>query len=215
MLKYSEVTERHDKVIILCSGPSICNMTLRNLNKSNCPIIAVNGGIEIYPNCNYWITIDPSNVNYKRMRNKVSGTKYYCGVPSDYGQPDAEALAHRKTLLPHVHYLKRELSSLNGLVEDKSSICTLNSGLAALNLAYHMGAKKILYLGLDGGGNYRYNKKRGPRPNDMKQLNELFMSFLPQIESEGIEIINGSPISTVKVFNKMRPFSGLGWITKQ
>lgn len=209
MISYSKVIEKHDRIIILCSGSSISPLTVQNLSKVKCPIIAVNGGIEIYSNSNYWVTIDPSLVNYDRMKKKNPNTKYYCGVPEDYGTPDALSKSHRKPILSHVHYLRREHTSLNGLSEDPTTLSTGNSGFAALNLAYLMGAKKILFLGLDGGGTYYNDRLTRPRPDNMNLLNDLFDSVLPQLNSNNIKVLNGSLISKINTFRKVNPMRGI------
>jgi hypothetical protein len=210
MIPYSSVTEKHKKLIILCSGPSVSPLVIKFLEKTNIPIIAVNGGIDIYKRCNYWVTIDPSLKNYTRMKRNLEGVKYYCGVPDDYGQSHSKSSAHRKPLLNHVHYLKRGLSSLNGLTENKNSLSTGNSGFAALNLAYHMEAKYVLFLGLDGYGGYSNGISGEPR--DLSNMNILFDSVLPQIEKSETKVVNGSTQSIIESFPRVNPLVGLSWI---
>lgn len=191
MIPYSSVIENHDRITILCSGSSISPLTLSKLKESKCPIISINDGIEIHPNSDYWLTVNPSIFNYRRMFDK-SKTKYYCAINNeDFNKP----------LISHVHYLKCELSSLNGLSENKSSIFGANDIIAALNLSYHMKVKKILILGLDE----IENKNRFT-------LNGLIESILVQMKSNGIKILNGSQNSLIKSFPKTNSMNGLMWI---
>lgn len=212
MIPYSSVTEKHKKLIILCSGPSVSPLVIKFLGKTDIPIIAVNGGIDIYKRCNYWVTIDPSLKNYARMKRNLEGVKYYCGVPDDYGQSRSQFSPHRKPLLNHVHYLKRDLSSLNGLTETKDTLSTGNSGFTALNLAYHMEAKYVLFLGLDGQGGY--SNGISDEPKDLSNMNVLFESVLPQLEIGGIKVVNGSTQSIIESFPRVNPMEGLSWIIR-
>ncbi|MEY2904141.1 MAG: hypothetical protein RJA52_157 [Bacteroidota bacterium] len=207
-MKYSLVTEKHKKVIILCSGQSLSPLAISKIRNIKIPVISVNGGIEYHDKCDYWVTIDPSITNYRRMQRQLKGVKYYCGVPHDYGKPDNRIKAYR-TALGHVHYLRREETFLNGFPEEKDSLISGNSGFAALNLAYHMEAKYVLILGMDGHGKY-YNSKSGPR--NLNGLDTMFESVLPQLEERKMIVQNGSQISTVECFPKVNSLWGISWL---
>lgn len=212
MIPYSSVTEKHDKIIILCSGESVTPMVVNFLKKTDVPIIAVNGGIDLYSNSNYWITVDPAIKNFKRMNKNLPNVKYYCAVPEDYGQKNNVSRAHEKPILKHVHYLHREHSSLLGLSDDKKTISSGNSGFGGLNLAYHMNAKYILFLGLDGTGGYSKFGNLSGKPVNLNNMNILFDSVKFQLEDRDIQIVNGSNKSIIKSFPKTNPMNGINWI---
>lgn len=81
-----------------------------------------------------------------------------------------------------------------------------NSGASAINLAYHLGAKRIVLLGFDmkqkdGQNNWHQNHKHNPRPTIYQNL------FLPPFDiiardakNLGIEILNATPDTDLKAF---------------
>jgi len=212
MVNYSSVNESHDRVIILCSGTSVTAYLLKVLSKiQHIPIIAVNGAIDFFPKSNYWITIDPSKINYQRMMRNISTCKYYCGVPDDYGNIDAKASDHRFSILQHVNYLKRLPNDIISFTNNKSQIVSCNSGFAALNLAIHMGCSRVLYLGLDGQGRYSFS---GGRPRDLSNMPSLFDNVSDELQSRGIIVKNGSLNSVITTFERVNSFNGLNWIAE-
>jgi hypothetical protein len=210
MTRFAKVEESHDRIIIVCSGSSVTKDIIHRLKiiPKNVAIITVNGAIEMVKRCDYWITIDPDKKNYVRMRKYPYKCKFYCGVPLDYGTQLAATINHQVTPLHHVKYLHRDSINLHGLSDDSSTVKSGNSGYAALNLAYLMKAKKILFLGLDGHGGYAY----GGQPRDLSNMNDLFSSAKAQLDQKNIAVLNGSPMSTIAAFIKTDATSGLDWI---
>jgi hypothetical protein len=111
--------------------------------------------------------------------------------------------------------LRRESRSTKypGLCLDPRWIVwNFNSGAAAINLAVHFGAARIVLLGFDmhfdekGRGNYhdRYGRGRGA-----KKAFDLFLGVFPAIaedcERAGVEVINATPGSALKVWPVVEP----------
>jgi hypothetical protein len=83
-----------------------------------------------------------------------------------------------------------------------------NSGFAAINLAYHFGARRILLLGYDmqktGGKGHWF----GDHPPELSSAADFpaFRSYFPllaeDLAAEGIEVVNCSRATALDVFRK-------------
>jgi len=82
-----------------------------------------------------------------------------------------------------------------------------NSGYAAINLAYHLGAKKIVLLGYDMGnvgGKSHFHEGYPSRPVSdeiyQKQFMPGFGAIYEALKGKGIQVYNACPTSNLKVF---------------
>lgn len=199
--------ERHDKIIIVASGPSLNGFDFNRLRGKG-HIICVNNAGNHIPFAHSWFTLDPWGLNGPQLPKNFKG-KLYAAVPEDYGRRDSRIKDYRVSPRGNITFLHRLIShnlteqssetaySL-GLSPDPSCINTGNSGYGALNLAYHMKPKKVLLLGIDGTIGYFYSKTERNRP--LTTLPLLFNSAVPQLKEAGIEVINGSPKSVIGSF---------------
>jgi hypothetical protein len=121
--------------------------------------------------------------------------------------------------VPWVKYLPKDTEHVKGITKNPSKVSwNHNSGAAAISLAAHTGAKKIILLGFDMNLNENKNMhwhdiyKRGKieTPNDWRHWQPIFerqMLGFKQIakdaEEMGIEIINASTTSEISVFPKI------------
>lgn len=84
-----------------------------------------------------------------------------------------------------------------------------NSGYQAINLAYLMGAKRIILLGFDCKPVDGKDHWFGQHPNGLIQIQpyQLWMNHFPSLakdlENRDIEVINCSPDSAIQCFKKM------------
>jgi hypothetical protein len=96
-----------------------------------------------------------------------------------------------------------------------------NSGYQCINLAYHLGAKRIVLLGYDMqviGNDLHWNQKQRPERQDpagfTQTLNIMLMKFpslVVPLQREGIEVINATPNSRLKCW----PYVALPKILQQ
>lgn len=85
-----------------------------------------------------------------------------------------------------------------------------NSGFHAVNLAAQFGAKKIILVGFDMRvdqgrhffGDHPYTKNR-PSQGSVDNWRPHFDKQAPVLAARGIEVINCSPVSTLKAYPKM------------
>lgn len=86
-----------------------------------------------------------------------------------------------------------------------------NSGYAAINVAYHLGAKKIVLLGFDGkngsGGNTHWHDGYGKKgaSDEVMQRNWLphYSSLINALEGRRVKIYNTSKFSEIKEIEKI------------
>lgn len=161
----------HEYVIIVASGASAKGF----VPPDNIPVIAVNGVIEWIERADYFFTLDPSTENIKRMRNRREGTRYFAAVPSNY----YNLPSHVDKMLRIVGRGFGNVQAQKGLCKEPHNIHTGNSAWGALGLAYHMGAKRVLIIGVDGDNSPRCE---GGYSRDLSHLSELFLTALNDIK---------------------------------
>ena len=121
--------------------------------------------------------------------------------------------------IPWVRYIPRDTSHPKGITTNSKAISwNLNTGAAAINLAAHLGAKRIILLGFDmklGKGNMQHWHnlyQKGPViEKDIRRMKKLpfdrHLSCFPAIAADakklGITILNASPDSAITAFPKV------------
>jgi hypothetical protein len=81
-----------------------------------------------------------------------------------------------------------------------------NSGYQALNLAVLLGARRILLLGFDMGGEHWHPRHpyglNNPSEGNFARWLRAFETGLPDLERAGVEVINATPGSALNCFPK-------------
>jgi hypothetical protein len=151
------------------------------------PVIACNGAIDRLEKVDFFFTLDHSDINIKRLHAAKIGTQYFAAFPPKI-----------KNVPAYVHLLKRysfqgkepvnknspewwlwRWSAVLGLSEDKDVINSGNTAYGAVGLAYHLGFKKVLLIGVDASGDERIE---GGKTHNLSHLPLLFESALSQIK---------------------------------
>jgi hypothetical protein len=108
---------------------------------------------------------------------------------------------------PQVNMLR--LTGQQGLEPEPTGLRTgSNSGYQAINLAVHLGAKKIVLLGYDmKQARGRNNWHDEPRPHASQDVYEQsmlphFASLVDPLRELGVEVINATPDSALECFPK-------------
>lgn len=214
MTVFGSVIHTATKVAIYGTGPSIGDIQWK-LPSLDVKTIAINAAIN-YIKADFWFTLDPGTLNRLLMSRQRNGTIYYAAVPDDYGTKSATYWRHRASAEGNVIFLRRITgdgfsASKEGLSPNNYSIHTGNSAWGALQLAVHMGARKIALFGVDGYGNYYM----GGKPRDLSMMADLFESAVGDLQRLGVEVVNGSPYSVVNCFPKLEAKEALQWISTQ
>jgi hypothetical protein len=208
------VTHRADRVLIVCTGPSVENIAFPPL--PGVTTIVVNGALEWHPAPDIFFSLDPSNYVRRLVRHRPARVAAYLAVPGDYGTPGARVVAHRDAPERGVTYLRRStgggyLGACYRLSDDPRAIHTGNSAWGALGLAWHMGAARVAFLGLDGTTD-RYAYLPGCPVTSFDHLPGLFESSVPQLEARGVLVVNGSRRSCVTCFPRLEASETFGWL---
>lgn len=92
-----------------------------------------------------------------------------------------------------------------------------NSGASAINLAWHLGAKRVVLYGFDmhdgeKGEGHWHNDHQVKQPNPYYRFLKCFPFIAKDAEVLGMEIVNATPGSAIDVFPIMDPMETLGWL---
>jgi hypothetical protein len=195
-IKYSTVPRRFDRetVYIIGGGPSLKNFDLGQLAGSR--TIAINKAILFHSQADvlYWTDVR-FYTWYKKEVDNYKGLKFALRPGSQYSD-DVKVLKKGKT---------------HGIETDRQTLAHgNNSGYAAINLAYHLGAKRIILLGFDMGSNGNDSHFHDGYPTKSTGDRIFHDKFLPgfkQLKSElkgtGVTVLNASPYSKLTVFPKI------------
>lgn len=101
-------------------------------------------------------------------------------------------------------------TGVEGLCEDPDGLRTgHNSGYQAINLAFHMGAERIVLLGIDmkardSDGRMHWFDRRHEYPAELYQELMLpnFQTLLAPLARHGVEVVNASPDSALDCFRR-------------
>ena len=186
----------NETVFIIGGGPSLSNFDFNALLGKK--VIAINKAILSYPQAQalYW-TDSRFYGWYEQEVDSYKGLKY--------------------TIRPNYRYT--ENSEVNILRKGKKfglekAVDTLahgnNSGYAAINLAYHLGARRIILLGYDMGNNgtkSHFHEGYPTRQTSDKIYQDQFIPGFKQLAEElkakNIEVLNASPYSRLTSFPKI------------
>jgi hypothetical protein len=195
-VKYSTVPKLfpQETIYIIGGGPSLKNFNFKTLIGKK--TIAINKAIIYHPTADilYW-TDGRFYTWFKNEVDNFKGLKFALKPGSQYTH-DIKILRKGKA---------------HGIEEDPEILAHgFNSGYAAINLAYHLGAERIILLGFDmfnDGTQTHFHDGYPTRAAGDKMYQDKFLPGFKQLYSEirnkGIEILNASPHSKLNVFPKI------------
>lgn len=202
------------RVAIVASGPSLRGVDLTGI-PTGVAIVAVNAAIRHLPRADLWFTCDPTGANVEILEHRAD----WPGTEFEVAWPESEP----PLPYPGVRYLPRLdrlwiLSERTTVPPGNPQLCSVpgsihhgNSAWGALQRAVQLGARRIALLGVDGTQDgYAWGDGS---PKALWHLPALFRSALPQLETAGIEVLNGSLESRVDCFPRTEPRAALWWLT--
>lgn len=207
---FGRVDFKAERVAIVCNGPSLARtaFAVAELRAAGVHVIAVNQVLAHIAGADSWFTLDPCRRNAWIPRHPIPGVRYVMAVPDDYGSPRAACRDHRIEEIPGTTYLRRvagglfgSLRARPGLSDDPRGVHTGNSAYGALGVAWHMGARMIAFLGLDGGGGYAFGCGE---PRSLGHIPALFATAVPQLMARGVRVANASTLSRVSCFERVK-----------
>lgn len=182
-----------ETVYIIGGGPSLKGFEWNKLRGKK--TIALNKAVQFWPASDalywtdgrVWSWLKEDIIKFKGKRFTLSPRSYPCEV----------------TLLKRGKKLGIEWSS-------DSIAHGNNSGAAAINLAIHLGAKRIILLGYDMGKNNKESHFHNGYPTKVTADNIYKNQFLPaftainnDLKGKNIQIFNACPTSKLNTFKKI------------
>ena len=184
----------NETIYIIGGGPSLHNFDFRTLYGKR--TLAINKSLFYItdPDVVYW-TDGRFYTWFKNEVDSCKGLKFALKAHSQYTS-DINVLRKGK---PY------------GLEEDPQSLAHgFNSGYAAINLAYHLGCKRIVLLGFDmtnDGTKTHFHDGYPTRAAGEEMYTDKFLPGFPQLFEElkltGVEVLNACPHSKITVFPKI------------
>lgn len=184
-------------VVILGSGPSISNLDL-NLIFGKYRTIGVNHSFKLGPVDMLWFGDFGWYAANKADIHAFGGFKATC-CPQMPDKP-----------WPDIKKIKRQ-SKVSGLTTDRSDTVTWNSnsGTSAINVAYHLGATRVLLAGFDmiakSSTHHWHNFYKGKIRRNFDNHLKHYDAVARDAQAVGLEILNLNPNSAIKQF----PFATL------
>lgn len=183
-----------ETVYLIGGGPSLETFNWDTLKTKK--VIAINKSFKYVPwaTAIYW-TDARFYTWYKKEIDELTCHKYTISHGAPYNEK--------------VNVIKK--GKRHGLEKDPRLIAHGdNSGYAAINLAYHMGAKKIILLGYDmgmSGTKSHFHDGYPVKPTRKEIYMQRFIVSFPHIandlKAEGIKIYNTSKVSPLECFPKI------------
>lgn len=194
MDEYGRVTERHDAIAVVCCGASLKSFDWALLRGKT--VIAVNGA---YRFCrpDYFFTLDPTGETAGYLGEAQHLCKAYCAYREIV--PGYDRVTWLRTLRGDGWQ-----TTYMGLSADPGAIANGNSGHGAYNMALLMGAKRVALLGLDGSGRHFFD--------DAERAFAHLPALFAASRVDGVEVLNGSPESTIECFPRVAPEEAVRWL---
>jgi hypothetical protein len=195
-IQYSTVQKKFEgeTIYIIGGGPSLKDFNFQNL--AGARTIAINKAMLFHTQTDvlYWTDVR-FYTWYKNEIDNYKGLKFALAAGSQYTD-DVKVLKKGKA---------------HGLETDRQTLAHgNNSGYAAINLAYHLGAKRIILLGFDMGSNGTDSHFHDGYPTKAagdKMYQDKFLPGFKQLDAElkdsGVMILNASPYSKLTMFPKI------------
>lgn len=188
-----------ETVVLLATGPSLCQADVDYV-RGKARVIAVNDAWKLCPWADALYGTDARWWNWHK------------GVPSFTGPKwslDHSQWHPYRTLYPDVQRLRN--TGPGGLEHNPTGLKNgRNSGYAAVNLAVHYGAKRLILLGYDlqatGGRQHFWKENNGEHPNKSRSpyssFRQRFDTLKKPLMKLGIEVINCTEGSALLTFPK-------------
>lgn len=185
-------------VVCIASGPSLTTEDVESVRGQ--VVIAINDAVRLapwaqvlYSSDSLWWDRYKGMPKFQGLRFKVSPSPFRV---ENKKQPGKEHLIGVNTL---------RNAGEPGISFEADTVCTgKNSGHAAVNLAVHLGAKRILLLGYDMGphkGRHHFYDKDPVQHNSPYQMFRKYMATAVQpLKDAGIEVLNCTRQTNLECF---------------
>lgn len=181
--------------VILATGPSLTQEDVDYV-RGKARVLAVNDAYKLAPWASALYSTDARWWSWNKGAPEFTGPKW---------SMDHSAWANYRSAYPDVMKLRNTGSQ--GLERDPKGLKNgRNSGYAALNLAYHYGATRMILLGYNLQPRHGKSHFFGDHPNKQQSpyamFRRVFQSIVKPLEKSGIEVINCTTESALTCFPK-------------
>lgn len=182
-----------ETVAILASGASAKKAPVALL-RNRMRVIAIKEGVQLAPFADIVYSCDRG---YWRQFN---------GLPDFRGLKVGYEAVNGHTDICRITVLAKSDDMLDGPLGTVGA--GGNSGFQATNLAVQMGARRILFVGLDLKGDHWFGRtnfpgRSNPAPHNFARWVKAFTRSVPFFQKHGVEVINASPDSALGVYPRM------------
>ena len=192
------------EVFIVAGGPSLKGFNWSRLNGKD--VIAINRSYEVIPNAKYIYFADWDFFEKHKEAILNHGGQILTGYASNICRKRIE----------HPDVTEYTLTGADGFETKPNSIRHgRNGGYAAINVAYHLGYKRIYLLGYDMGRNgeethWHNGHPRIDPPSIYTTMLNHYDTMDKALKNVDIEIFNLNPKSKLKVFPFLSVADALG-----
>lgn len=195
-----------ETIVCVGGGPSLTREQVEQC-KETARLIVINDAYRLAPLADILYACDARWWNWHDYAPMFRGVR----VGMAWDAIDATWYPEWESIVPdRIHFIA--CTGQEGLeIEDSTAIRSgSNSGYQTINLAVHLGAKRIVLIGYDmqpaeDGRNHWFGEHpdRVPAPPYDKMI-EAFETLVTPLEENGVEVINATPESALDVFPKAR-----------
>lgn len=188
------------RFFIIASGPSLTKQDVDSLKGQK--VIAINDNYLLAPWADYMYACDPIWWMWHKEREELKAFKGQKWTQRESWEPS------EKTEVERLHKLNWVDSKCEmGLSTDPAYIHQgSNSGIQAINLAYHFGARSIVLLGFDMQETNGKAHWFGEHPNNSHPKFSNLMKFYKHVADQapalGLEIINATRETALTCFKR-------------
>lgn len=192
-------------VAIVADGPSAAVLRHQSLPQE-LYAIGINFASIWLPRCDAYMTACPDHRQRFAMNHQRQGVRYFAAVDYSYGSAVAKQ-GQRGPREKNVTFF--DATTGPGMERDPSKIAVgadgfaRNSVYAALNLALHIGAERVVIFGLDCTSRPRVS---GGIPTGLENIQKLFSLY-----DGDAQIRLASPESICTAFKQTSPDEGIAW----
>jgi hypothetical protein len=194
-------------VLVLGSGPSLTQADVTLARAHVQATIAVNDSYKLAPDADVLYAADTRWWGWHKGVQGVhtvgsvkypafTGGRRYCLGTVPY---------------PDVQVLRRGPST--GLTLDPGRVALgLNGAYQAINVAVHLGARRVLLLGVDMKGGHFFGHHPNHSGPPFSMCLERFATLVQPLAAAGVEVINCTPGTALKVFPRVALDEALGLV---
>ena len=192
-------------VLVMGSGPSLTKADVDLARAHVHATIAVNDSYKLAPDADVLYAADTRWWGWHKGAEAHvtgSGVKY----PAFVG-----TLKYCLGQTPYRDVLLLKRGPQTGLTLDPGRVALgLNGTYQSINVAVHLGATRVILLGVDMKGGHFFGRHPNNSGPPFSMCLERFKTLVEPLKAAGVEVVNCTPDTALKVFPRMSLIEALG-----